>query len=137
FFLREHWGPEEGVASAIASVLSHRLGVAAAIGCHWHPLRDLSQRNEVHATDHELDQQRAANSSASPGRSSLEVLNVKRMPVLGPLWAATTCFCKGARVSSNVLTAPSPRAPKAGAASTTYGKAPAGPLMPFVERGDG
>jgi len=40
-------------------VLSHRLGVAAAVGCHWHPLRELAQRNEVHATDHELDQPRA------------------------------------------------------------------------------
>src|SRR6516162_7284312 len=40
-------------------VLSHRLGVAAAVGCHWHPLWELAQRNEVHATDHELDQPRA------------------------------------------------------------------------------
>src|SRR5262245_26710530 len=40
-------------------VFSHRLGVAAAVGCHWHPLRELAQRNEVHATDHELDQPRA------------------------------------------------------------------------------
>ncbi len=40
-------------------VLSHRLGVAAAVGCHWHLLRELTQRNEVHATDHELDQPRA------------------------------------------------------------------------------
>src|SRR5215831_11661842 len=40
-------------------VLSHRLGVTAAVGCHWHPLRELAQRNEVHATDHELDQPRA------------------------------------------------------------------------------
>src|SRR5262245_19353960 len=40
-------------------VLSHRLGVAAAVGCHWHPLRELAHRNEVHATDHELDQPRA------------------------------------------------------------------------------
>src|SRR5262245_31149613 len=40
-------------------VLSHRLGVAAAVGCHWNPLRKLAQRNEVHATDHELYQPRA------------------------------------------------------------------------------
>src|SRR5262245_41832718 len=40
-------------------VLSHRLGVAAAVGCHWNPLRKLAQRNEVHATDHELDQPHA------------------------------------------------------------------------------
>ena len=39
-------------------VLSHRLGVAAAVGCHWHPLREFAQRNEVHATNHELDQPR-------------------------------------------------------------------------------
>src|SRR5262245_44262385 len=39
-------------------VLSYRLGVAAAVGCHWNPLRKLAQRNEVHATDHELDQPR-------------------------------------------------------------------------------
>src|SRR5215471_11868717 len=43
-------------------VLSHRLGVAAAVGCHWHP--------------------RWANSAASPDRSSLEVLNVKSTPAL-------------------------------------------------------
>src|SRR6516165_2148503 len=36
-----------------------RLGVAAAVGCHWNPFRKLAQRNEVHATDHELDQPRA------------------------------------------------------------------------------
>src|SRR5262252_8374983 len=40
-------------------MLSHRLGVAAAVGSHWHPLRKLAQRNEVHATDHELDEPRA------------------------------------------------------------------------------
>ena len=40
-------------------VLSHRLGVAAAVGCHWHTLRELAQGNEVHASDHELDQPRA------------------------------------------------------------------------------
>ena len=40
-------------------VLSHRLGIAAAVGCHWHTLRELAQRNEVHASDHELDQPRA------------------------------------------------------------------------------
>ncbi len=37
-------------------VLSHRLGKAAAVGCHWHTLRELAQWNEVHASDHELDQ---------------------------------------------------------------------------------
>src|SRR5262249_52771872 len=41
------------------AALSHRLGVAAAVGCHWPPLRELAQRNEVDATDHELDQPRA------------------------------------------------------------------------------
>ena len=41
-------------------VLSHRLGIAAAVGCHWHTLRELAQRNEVHASDDELDQPRAA-----------------------------------------------------------------------------
>jgi hypothetical protein len=40
-------------------VLSHRLGIAAAVGCHWHTLRELAQRNEVHASDYELDQPRA------------------------------------------------------------------------------
>jgi hypothetical protein len=30
-------------------MLSHRLGIAAAVGCHWHPLRELAQRNKVHA----------------------------------------------------------------------------------------
>jgi len=42
-----------------ATVLSHRLGKAAAVGCHWHTFRELTQRNEVHASDHELDQPRA------------------------------------------------------------------------------
>ena len=37
-------------------VLSHRLGIAAAVGCYWHALREFTQRNEVHAGDHELDQ---------------------------------------------------------------------------------
>ena len=37
-------------------VLSHRLGIAAAVGCHWHTLRQPAKRNEVHASDHELDQ---------------------------------------------------------------------------------
>ena len=41
-------------------VLSHRLGIATAVGCHWHTLREFAQRNEVHASDHELDQPRAA-----------------------------------------------------------------------------
>ena len=40
-------------------VLSHQLGIAAAVGCHWHTLRELAQRNEVHASDDELDQPRA------------------------------------------------------------------------------
>ena len=42
----------------------------------------------------------------------------------------TTSFCKGTRASSNVLNAPSPMATKAAAASATYRKAPAEPLMP-------
>jgi len=37
------------------SVLGHRLSITAAVGCHWHTFRELAQRNEVHATDHELD----------------------------------------------------------------------------------
>jgi hypothetical protein len=41
------------------SVLGHRLGVTATVGCHGHTFRELAQRNEVHATDHELDQSRA------------------------------------------------------------------------------
>ena len=40
-------------------VLSHQLGIAAAVGCHWHTLRELAQRNEVHASNDELDQPRA------------------------------------------------------------------------------
>src|ERR1700730_18595622 len=40
--------------SAIHSVL------AAAVGCDWHTLREFAQRNEVHASDHELDQPSAA-----------------------------------------------------------------------------
>ena len=40
-------------------VLSHRLGIAATVGCHWHALWELAQRNKVHASDHELDQPRA------------------------------------------------------------------------------
>src|SRR5262249_11562677 len=40
-------------------VLGHRLGITAAVGCHWYAVRELAQRNEVHATDHELDQPRA------------------------------------------------------------------------------
>jgi hypothetical protein len=39
--------------------LGHRLGITAAVGCHWHTFRELAQRNEIHATDHELDQPRA------------------------------------------------------------------------------
>ncbi|MGB3743975.1 MAG: hypothetical protein WBD11_05505 [Xanthobacteraceae bacterium] len=41
------------------SVLGHRLGITAAVGCHRHTFRELAQRNEVHATNHELDQPRA------------------------------------------------------------------------------
>jgi hypothetical protein len=37
----------------------HRLGIAAAVGCHWHTLGELAQWNEVHASDYELDQPRA------------------------------------------------------------------------------
>jgi hypothetical protein len=45
--------------SASERVLSHRLGVAATVGCHWYTLRELAQRNKVHASDHELNQPRA------------------------------------------------------------------------------
>src|SRR6516225_7087517 len=37
-------------------VFGHRLGITAAVGCHGHTVRELAQRNEVYATDHELDQ---------------------------------------------------------------------------------
>ena len=40
-------------------VFGHRLGVTAAIGCHGHTLREFAERNEVHASDGELDQPRA------------------------------------------------------------------------------
>src|SRR5262249_26367552 len=40
------------------SVLGHRLGITATVGRHGPTLRQLAQRNEVHATDHELDQPR-------------------------------------------------------------------------------
>src|SRR5262249_18527976 len=40
------------------SVLGHRLGATATVGPHGHTFRKLAQRNEVHATDHELDQPR-------------------------------------------------------------------------------
>ena len=40
-------------------VLSHRLGIAATVGCHWHALRQLAQPNKVYASNHELDQPRA------------------------------------------------------------------------------
>src|SRR6516165_10780802 len=33
------------------SVLGHRLGKTAAVGCHGHTFRKLAQRNEVNATD--------------------------------------------------------------------------------------
>src|SRR6202035_384401 len=53
-FVLQDWALSDGKCHC-DRVLSHRLGIAAAIGCLWHTLRELAQRNEVHATDHELD----------------------------------------------------------------------------------
>jgi hypothetical protein len=40
-------------------MFGHRLGVTAAVGCHWNTFWELAQGNEINATDHELDQSRA------------------------------------------------------------------------------
>src|SRR6516225_3886583 len=63
-------------------VLSHRLGVAAAVGCHWHPLG--SSPSGMKSTPPIMNwiSRAPPNSFASPGRSSLEVLNVRSTPVL-------------------------------------------------------
>jgi hypothetical protein len=40
-------------------VFGHRLGMTAAVGCHGHTLGEFAQRNEIHASDDELDEPRA------------------------------------------------------------------------------
>src|SRR6516165_1767934 len=40
-------------------VFGHRLGITATVGCDGYTLREFAQRNEVHASDGELDQPRA------------------------------------------------------------------------------
>ncbi len=64
-------------------MLGHRLGITAAVGCHWHTFRELAQRNEIHATEIMNWINRAPfNSFASLGCNSLKGLNVKSTPAL-------------------------------------------------------
>jgi hypothetical protein len=54
-----HAAAKRLILEVLERVLSHLLGIAAAVGCHWYTLRKFAQRNEVHASDHELHQSRA------------------------------------------------------------------------------
>src|SRR3984893_13567783 len=40
-------------------VFGHRLRITAAVSCHGHSLGEFAQRNEIHASDGELDEPRA------------------------------------------------------------------------------